>query len=116
MFHLRDSHRAAFQRTARESFEDGVRDDVREMCPDRVRDVTDRALFDRIRGGRNRARTYGLTTRRQVAVFVSASYLLGERYDTDPQYPWARNLLTAPLGSDDKADCLLASARAAAGG
>jgi hypothetical protein len=48
------------------------------------------------------ARSYGLTTEHDVAVYVNTAFLLGEEFDTE--YPAAQEVLPSPvLASSEKA-------------
>lgn len=44
--------------------------------------------------GTERARRYGITGDRGVAVYVALMYLAGSGFDRDPQFPWAEAILT----------------------
>lgn len=42
-----------------------------------------------------RAREYGFTNRGPVRLFIESRFLFGSSFDTDPQYPWAAQILAA---------------------
>jgi len=46
-----------------------------------------------IRTAMQRADGYGFTCRGPVRLFIEVSFLFGSGFDTDPQYPWAADLL-----------------------
>lgn len=52
---------------------------------DRIRKV--------IESGMDRAQTYGLTNRGPVRFFIDLMFALGSDFDSDPQLPWAVNIL-----------------------
>ncbi len=115
MFELREEHLNAFAGAAYDAFEDGVLRQLREVFPDKVRAFPDEDIRGRISACIPRAGVYGLTTQYQVMCFIDATYLLGEQFDGDPQYPSIRELLSSPLAPEDKADCLLAAAQGGSG-
>jgi hypothetical protein len=47
-----------------------------------------------VREGMERARRYGVTGDRGVAVYVAFMFLAGSGFDRDPQFPWAEAILT----------------------
>lgn len=50
-----------------------------------VRDVVDVAI--------RQGSSYGLTTESAVYLFVQAMFILGSKFDTDPMFPWAGEIL-----------------------
>ena len=72
---------------------------------------TDDDLRRRARECVPRARAYGLTSERHIICFVDATYLLDERFDTDPEHDWAGKLLRSDkFAPGHKASVLLATA------
>lgn len=49
-----------------------------------------------IRFGMDRAEPHGLTSRDPVRLYLELMLLLGSQFDTDPQYPWAGQILAEP--------------------
>lgn len=71
----------------------------------------DDELRQRIRACVLRAQQYGLTTEQQVMVFVDASYLVSEDFDSNPESDWAARILSSDqLEAVDKANLLIAVA------
>jgi len=70
--------------------------------------MTDERIRLRIRHGIARGRSYGLTGKRDLLTFIEHMFILGPAFDSDPQYAWARELLTNPeFASATKADLLV---------
>jgi hypothetical protein len=61
-----------------------------------------------IRSGVERSKTYGLTRKGPVRLFIEMVFLLGVDFDTDPQFPWIRTTLEDPRAGDEnsRADLL----------
>lgn len=53
-------------------------------------------LRGRIRRSIRRAEKYGIDTCADCQRFVNLTFLLGERFDEDPRYPWAAAFLNNP--------------------
>lgn len=43
-----------------------------------------------------RARSHGFTNRGPIRLFIEMTFLFGSDFDTDPQYPWAAQILMGP--------------------
>jgi hypothetical protein len=56
-----------------------------------------------------RGRAHGFTGQGPLELFLDLMFLLGAEFDTDPQYRWAAEALSAPGGQMDKADRLHAA-------
>jgi hypothetical protein len=63
-----------------------------------------------IRQAIERARGHGFTNRGPVRLFIELTLLFGRAFDTDPQYPWAGEILRNPLRQSqmDRAEQLYA--------
>ena len=46
-----------------------------------------------IQEGIERAANYGITRKRNVIIFLDVMYVLCPSFDTDPRFPWAREIL-----------------------
>jgi hypothetical protein len=49
-----------------------------------------------IRFGMDRAEAHGFTSRDPVRLYLELTLLFGSQFDTDPQYPWAGQILAEP--------------------
>jgi hypothetical protein len=68
----------------------------------------DSVLSERVRRCITRAGRYGLKTEKQVVAFAAATFLIGERFDDDPEREWAVAILRASrLTAEERADTLL---------
>ena len=85
-----------------------LRTELRELTAE----LSDQELLSRVRACIPVAAHYGLSESREVMAFVDATYLLGDaRFDIDPDYWWAPEILNCPyLTPMQKATQLLDSA------
>jgi len=84
---------------------------LRRDLTDLTATYSDNELRQRIKTRMERARAYGLSNKREIMCFVDVSFLLGERFDSDPAHAWVPLLLHSPkLSSGDRANLLLATA------
>lgn len=82
-------------------FEDAAFDDfVAELCrhskeysPDLIGTLTDEQLDAAVRKGIDRAKVYGFTNRGPIRFFIEMMIAFGAGFDSDPQYPWAEEIL-----------------------
>lgn len=75
------------------------------------------ALAAAVAEGVRRAQACGLAEPREVRPFIFLCFLLGERFDADPRYPWAGQILRDPARSPaDRVEALVACARVVAPG
>lgn len=108
---LRTEQEALLRNHARAAFESKALAHLRQHLADRVKGATDAQLIERIRACEKRAASYGLVSPRQVVCFLDASFLLGEYFDTNPTFAWAKKTLASTqLSPSDRASLLLATA------
>ena len=108
---IRRDHIDIFRQHQLDLFEQRALLHLRRDLSQQTSHVSDGELLRRVRDGLNRAARYGLTTERLVMCFVDVGFLLGENFDSDPAYIWARHLLESSKLSDvDKGHLLLATA------
>lgn len=79
---------------------------VMEAFPKHSRFLGDAGVAEAVKYGRAQARVYGLTGAGQATLFIDLSLLLGRRFDSDPQLPWAADVLSDTSSSDKKARTL----------
>lgn len=95
-----------FERVARNAFEDDMVWHVREEFPDRIVGMPEDSVREQVRWGMRRAEGYGFTNRGPVGFFIELMFLLGPEFDSDPRYPWARDILTDKTDQMDRSDRL----------
>jgi hypothetical protein len=108
MFQIRNQQIDALQADMLRRFEDAAIEHLRLHLTSQAQSYTDDELRQRVRECTIRAELYGLTSEQEIMCFVDATYLLGDRFDSDPSIPWAKELLEdQDLKPPDKAETLL---------
>jgi hypothetical protein len=76
-----------------QAFEDEMVGHLAAFSPPLFRAVKEPQLREAIRFGTARAAAYGITFRGPVRLYLELMLLFGSHFDTDPQYPWAAEIL-----------------------
>jgi hypothetical protein len=74
----------------------GMLREFREIWPQKYRQVGEDLLARLIQQGIQDAARHGFTENRSIGVYLILMYLLGHRFDVDPQYPWLAAALKDP--------------------
>jgi hypothetical protein len=112
MLTLRQKQLDALNAWARAAFETRLAADLRTSLPDDAAPYDDPALRTLVDEAIDRARTYGLTSERDVALFCDLTLVLGPGFDT--ARPWAAEILRDPYIIDPNLRMDLLHARAMA--
>jgi hypothetical protein len=112
MLVIRSEQKKIFEEYAFIAFSKQAIEHLRTELPELTTGLSDEALLDSVRLCIPIAASYGLNSWTEVMAFVDASYLLGdERFDLDPDYWWASEILNnSYFNSTEKAIQLLDSA------
>lgn len=94
MLTIRKAQMDVFRRVARQNFEGEMRAHLAQFSPSHCQAVGDGRMREVIRFGSGRAEGYGFTLRGPVRLYLELMLLFGGHFDTDPQYPWASEILT----------------------
>lgn len=108
MLIIRKVQMEVFEKFILPAFEDEMVAHLRQFVPDHAGTIGDKRVRQLIRSGIERAKLYGLTYRNPVRFYIELMFMLGSDFDTDPQYPWAFEILkdSIYLGQLEKADRL----------
>ena len=93
MLVIRPEQMDAFRAVARRGFEDEMVAHLAQFSPPLFEAVGDEQMRTAIRFGIGRAEAYGLTFRGPTRLYLELMLLFGSHFDTDPQYPWAAEIL-----------------------
>ena len=105
MLTIRREQMEAFSKAMRRRFEDRLVVHLRRKFLDDYKKLGEQGVRARAQAGIERAAGYGVTIECDVARFVELMFRLTESFDTDPQYPWAAEVLgDADMGSHPKMD------------
>ena len=94
MLVIRQEQMEVFQAEARRTFEDAMVAHLAAFSPQLHRAVGDAALRSAVQLGMTKAASYGFDQRGPVRLYLELMLLFGSRFDTDPQYPWASEILS----------------------
>ena len=105
---IRKEQMEAFQKVAGGNFEDQLVVHFQNIAGERTAELGEKGLRRVIRYGMQRADNYDFTLRGPSRFYVETMFILGSDFDTDPQYPWAFDILSDPGKGDEveRADAL----------
>lgn len=83
----------SFRADSLRKFEDEMIAHVQRYFLNHYKALGEPALRKAIRYGYARARRYGMSSIRNVCMYLNNMILLGSNFDLDPQYPWTAELL-----------------------
>lgn len=94
MLTIRADQMDIFRKAALLSFEDEMVAHLAQFSPPLYKAVGEEQMRKVIQLGINQAAQYGFTYRGPVRLYLELMLLFGSFFDTDPQYPWAVEILT----------------------
>lgn len=94
MLTIRNDQIDELNQLADRRFESEMVDHLKEFAPELSQILGEPAIRQVIRIGIKRADSYGLTNRGPTRFYIELMFALGSDFDTDPQLPWARSILT----------------------
>jgi len=93
MLTIRKEQMQVFRQAALRHFENDMTVHLQQFAPKYCEAMGEIELRSLINSGIARASEYGLTGRGPVRFFIEQMFLLGIDFDTDPQLPWAFEIL-----------------------
>lgn len=97
MLIIRADMMAMFNARAFDAFAPRAIEHLRSELEELTTGLSDEALLDRVRACMPVAESYGLLDQPGIMAFVDATYLLDDlRFDLDPEYWWAQEILNCP--------------------
>lgn len=93
MLKITQQQMATLSRLRVQDFEDRMVQHVRVANSQRCAVLGDSRIRDMVRSGIGRAASHGITIERDVCRFIELMCTLGETFDSDPRYPWTREIL-----------------------
>jgi hypothetical protein len=100
MLIIRKEQIRAFERVDMPRFEKEMLKHVDEHFPRHAEVLGAKTVLNVIRHGFDRAENYDFSTRHEVCLFIDMMIMLGSDFDTDPQLPWAADILNDETISD----------------
>ena len=97
-----------FEEARLPAFEDEMVEHLKEFTPMHSEVLGEEGIRPIIQLGMERAKKYGWTHKGPVRFYIELFFMLGVDFDTDPQFPWTRQLLADPSVPDqtERADRL----------
>lgn len=89
MLVMRKSQMEAFEKIAARRFEESLLDHFRAFFPQHAAVLGEAQLQRVLRYGLQRAESRALGTERAIYLYIALMFMLGSRFDEDPQLPWA---------------------------
>jgi hypothetical protein len=108
---IRQQQLKALRAASREEFVRQVAEHVRECWPDAHASLGVAGMRQYVRAAIDRAEAYGISTQYGVVGFVDLLLALGDDFDTNDAFPWAREILTRDVPAREKIDTLELYAR-----
>lgn len=93
MLRIRKEQMKVFEGAALQTFEDEMMAHGRQFSPKMCEIIGDEYLRLAVHDGIERSFSYGFTNRGPARFFIEMMFILGGHFDTDPQYPWAGEIL-----------------------
>jgi hypothetical protein len=108
MLVLRDQQMQAFAQNAKKQFETETVGHISRFAPRPFEILGEKTIGQIVGLGLERAEKYGFTNRGPVRFYIELMFMFGTDFDTDPQYPWAAEVLSNadPAGQTTRADQL----------
>lgn len=94
MLVIRKEQMDTFRMVARRAFEDAMAQHLKTFSPLLCKAAGEERLRETIRLGISQAGSYGFTFRGPLRLYLELMLSLGSHFDTDPQYPWAIQILS----------------------
>ena len=99
MLKIRSEQISVFEIAAVRNFEDRMLAHLKDFAPNHSKILSDDELRVVIRYGMKKAEDHGFTSERSIRIYTELILMLGSSFDTDPQLPWAEELLNHSGGS-----------------
>jgi hypothetical protein len=93
MLKIRKEQMAVFEQEAAQKFEDHMVQHLREFAPSHFKILEEAEIRKIIQYGINRAQSNNLRSERSIKVYIETMFMLGSGFASDPQYPWAAEIL-----------------------
>lgn len=93
MWTIRQEQVESLRQTALQKFEDEMAEHLSDFAPKFCEVRGEKCMRRAIRLGIGRAAKYGFTNKGPSRFYIELMVSLGSEFDTDPQYPWAREIL-----------------------
>lgn len=97
MIHVNAEQMAALEDTARVQYQARLCERLFALYPQEAGALGEPGVAALVADGQTRAAQYGIDSERDVALFVDLTLFLGDGFDSDPDLPWAAEILQDEL-------------------
>lgn len=87
-----------------QTFEDEMVQHLAEFSPALFNVIKEEQMREVVRFGIKKAEEYGFTFRGPIRLYLEMMLLYGSRFDSDPQYPWTKEILKKDIPQMDRAE------------
>src|SRR5687767_9297821 len=103
MLRIRSEQITVFAEAALRNFEDRMVAHLENFAPNHSKILSEDEMRVVIRHGIKKAEDHGFTSERSIRIYTELMLMLGSSFDTDPQLPWAAELLSDEEITDELA-------------
>jgi hypothetical protein len=96
MLIIRRQQMAELERAQRRAFAEDTVSFIRTQYAEACAQFSPQDLTGMVAQALRKARDYNFTAHTDILRYINVMYTLGCDFDTDPRYPWARDILTNP--------------------
>jgi hypothetical protein len=96
MLTIRDEQMREFEKLQRRIFAEDTVQFIKTTHADACARFGEDALRSMVAQALRKAREYHLTAQTDILRYINVMYTLGCDFDADPQYPWAREIMSHP--------------------
>jgi hypothetical protein len=94
MLTIRREQLAVFEAAIIDKFLAKLEQHVRTFFPEQCKSIDSPAIRRVCEHGRTRAASYGIVSEQDVCKYINLMFTFGRDFDTDPEWPWAAQILT----------------------
>lgn len=106
MLQIRERQHETFRQVALERFITEMVLHAQDFSPKLCAVLGEAQVREAVRQAVGRGEGYGFSNRGPLRLYVEMTFLYGSAFDTDPQYPWAREILRRTDGQTERATAL----------
>ena len=102
ILHLRPDQMKLLDKSKQEILEKALRKELQEKSPGQIAALSEPELVDLIYHGSTYPQRYGIRAQPDILSYIQLMLHLGRNFDTDPNHPWAKDLLARRIPPAEK--------------
>lgn len=107
---IRQRHTSALADASARNFECRAMAHLQRAFPQQMREADEQLVRQMIARGIEQASRYGVSDEYDVIRYIDLMVVFGERFDDNPDYPWAKDILSGKLEAQQKMSFICAVA------